>query len=369
MEWDRPPRGGRGPGQQDLQEILEKLKSQFGGGGPFPKKIVGIVVAVLILLLVGINSYYTVAPRETGVVQRFGRFVRTAPPGPHLKLPFGIETVKKVETGRLLQREYGYRTLQPGTRSRFTEKGYEDEARMLSGDLNVVDLQWAVQYKIEEPMRYLFQVQDVEGTLDDISESVVRRLVGTRYADEVLTVGRTEIAEMARREIQEIMDEYRTGLKITTVQLQNANPPDQVKAAFNEVNEARQDKERMINQAQESYNEKIPRAHGQARQLINQAEGYKVERINRAKGETRRFEEVLREYAKSPEVTTYRMYLESLHEFFGRLDRLIVFDEDQRQSLLPFMNLNQAETGPGPLRARPFSETSREAEPGDERSP
>lgn len=339
MDWDRPPHKGLG-NAQDLQELLENLKHRFESSS-FPRGPFMLLIVVVVILLIGLSAYYTVAPQETAVIQRFGRFVRTAEAGPHLKLPFGIETVNKVVTGRVMQREYGYRTLQPGVRSRFAEKGYEEEARMLSGDLNVVDLQWTVQYKIDNPTDYLFQVEDVEGTLDDISESVVRRIVGNRYADEVLTVGRADIASLAQEEMQKILDTYKTGIKITTVKLQNANPPDQVKAAFNEVNEARQEKERMINEAQEAYNQKIPKARGQARQVVTQAEGYKLERVNKATGEADRFKEVLKEYSKAPEVTRYRMYLESFGDFINRIDRLVVFDESQR-NLLPFYDLSDS---------------------------
>jgi membrane protease subunit HflK len=182
----------------------------------------------------------------------------------------------------------------------------------------------------------------VEGTLDDISESVVRRIVGNRYADEVLTVGRAAVADKARNEIQLIMDQYQTGLQIVTVKLQNANPPDPVKAAFNEVNEAKQERERMINEAQQVYNQKIPRATGEARQTITQAEGYALERVNRSQGDVARFLEILTEYAKAPDVTRRRMYLESFGEFLGHIDRLYVMDEKQT-NLLPLFDLSKGQ--------------------------
>ena len=339
MDWEKPPHRGRGPGDfHDLEEIFRRLKDRYKlpslFGGP-----VWIVVAVVAVLIMGFTSYYTVEPQETAVVQRFGKFIQIADAGLHFRIPFGIDTVKKVVTGRVLQREYGYRTVQPGVRSRFVEKGYEEESTMLSGDLNVVNLQWIVQYKVQDPVEYLFQAHDVEGTLDDISESVVRRIVGNRYADEVLTVGRADIAEKARKEIQLIMDQYKAGLSIVTVKLQNANPPDPVKAAFNEVNEARQEKERMINDAQQAYNQKIPRAMGEARQTITQAEGYALEQVNRSQGDVSRFTEILAEYQKAPDVTRRRMYLDSFGELIGRIDHLYVMDEKQT-NLLPLFNLS-----------------------------
>ncbi len=343
MDWEKPPRRGPAPGNlQDLERLFKQFRDRFNfstftGGGLW------LIVLAILVVLVGMNSYYTVEPQETAVVLRFEKYIHSAEAGLHFKVPFGIDTVQKVVTGRVLQREYGYRTVQPGVRSRLTEKGYEEESTMLSGDLNVVDLQWTVQYKVQDPVAYLFQVQDVEGTLDDISESMVRRIVGNRYADEVLTTGRSNIADLARNEIQQIMDQYRTGLQIITVKLQNANPPNPVKAAFNEVNEARQEKERMINEAQQAYNQKIPKAMGEARQTITQAEGYALERINRTEGEIRLFLSILTEYEKAPDVTKRRLYLEAAGDLIGRVDHLMIIDESQR-NLLPLFDLNRLST-------------------------
>lgn len=340
VDWERMPRKGNGPGGfEEFEKILSRIRNSarfpFSTQGPF-----WMLLLIVLLVLVLLNSYYIVEPQETGIVQRFGKYVYTTDAGLHFKIPFGIDTVQKVVTGRVLQREYGYRTTVPGVRSRFVEKGYEEEAKMLSGDLNVVDLQWTLQYKIQDPVDFLFRVQDVEGTLDDISESVVRRIVGNRYSDDVLTVGRASIAEKARSEIQEIMNSYETGLHIVAVQLQNANPPDPVRAAFNEVNEAQQERERMINDAQQAYNQKIPKALGEARQTVTQAEGYALERVNRSEGEARRFLEILSEYEKAPDVTRRRMYLEAMADLIGKVDSFYVMDEHYR-NLLPLFDLNR----------------------------
>lgn len=358
MDWDRPPNKGSGPGNvQDLEEVIRRFKGRFDFSSMSrgPVLLIGLLV---VALLVAINSYYTVQPEETAVVQRFGQFVRTADAGLHFKIPFGVEKVTKVVTGRVMQREYGYRTITPGVRSRFTKKGYEDESTMLSGDLNVVDIQWTVQYKIQSPQDYLFRVEDVVATLDDISESVMRRTIGNRTADVILTVGRAAIGDLARLESQQIIDSYKTGLQIITVKLQNANPPEAVKGAFNEVNEARQEKERVINEAQEVFNEKIPKARGQARQQISQAEGYAMEKVNRANGDADRFSSILAEYEKAPDITRRRLYLEAISEFTKRVDRMIVLDGEQ-SGILPFLNLNQTGGG-GPLpfdtdQAKPLS--------------
>lgn len=352
MHWERPPNRPQGPGNfQDLEEILRRLKERFKLSPASGMPIAALALLAL-LVLAGVNSYYTVEPQETAVVKRFGKFVYTRGAGLHFKIPLGVDHVQKVVTGRVLQREYGYRTLQPENRSRPASRGYEEESIMLSGDLNVVDLQWTVQYKVEEPVSYLFRVHDVEGTLDDISQSVIRRIVGNRYSDDVLTVGRASIAEHARVEIQNIMDQYQSGLRVVTVQLQNVNPPQAVRGAFNEVNESQQEKERMINEAQEAYNQRIPRAQGQARQTITQAEGYALERVNRAEGEARRFNDILTAYEKAPDVTRRRMYIEAFETLSNKVERLYVLDQKQ-SSILPHLDIGR--TVGGGIEGRPES--------------
>jgi len=343
MVWEKPPgrrMPERGEVPQNLEDVIRWLKDRYRQSPSSARRPIWLLIVVALLFLVGVNSYYTVDPEETAVVQRFGEFVGTADAGLHFKIPFGIETVRKVVTGRVLQREYGYRTSQPDVRSRFVEKGFEEESLMLSGDLNVVNLTWTVQYKINNPVDYLFRVSVVEATLDDISESVVRRIVGNRYADEVLTVGRASITEHARKEIQDIIDLYKTGLQIVTVKLQNVNPPKPVENAFNEVNEANQEKERMINEAQQAYNQKIPKAQGEARQAVTQAEGYALEKVNRSEGEIKRFLDILTEYEKAPDVTRQRMYIDSFEALMGRIDHLYVIDENQK-NLLPLFDINK----------------------------
>jgi len=343
MPWERPP-GRRAPERggppQDLDEIIRLVSDRLKHYGSSSRRLVLMIVVLVVLIAAGFNSYYTVEPQETAVIQRFGRYVGTAGAGLHFKIPFGVDSVNKVVTGRVHQREYGYRTVQPGVRSQFTEKGFEQESLMLSGDLNVVNVQWMVQYMIKDPVQYLFKVGGVEPTLDDISESVMRRIVGNRYSDEVITVGRDSVANQSRAEIQEIMDLYNTGLQIVAVKLQDVNPPNPVKPAFNEVNEAGQEKERMINEAQRAYNEKIPRAVGEARQTVTQAEGYALERVNKSEGEAKRFLDILAEYEKASEITRRRMYLDTFESMMGRVDHLYIVDESQK-NILPLLDLNK----------------------------
>ncbi len=346
MDWQKQPGHGGPPKPPDFFEFLNRLKSQFDfnflkkGGAAF-----FIIIPLVALLLY--NAYYIVQPQEVAVVQRFGAYNRTTGPGLNFKIPFGIEKVNKVPTGRVFQMEFGYRTKQAGVRSRFIEKGFEEESRMLTGDLNIIDLQWTIQYKIQNPVDWLFKVADVDATIYDVSESVMRRIVGNRYSDYVLTVGRAEIANAVKDEMQRILNKYQTGIKIITVKLQNANPPGPVKDAFNEVNEARQEKERMINEAQAAYNKEIPKALGQAKQMIAEAEGYALQRINRAKGESERFLSVLKEYKQYEDVTRRRFYLEAYQEFLKRIRNIYVVDADQK-ALLPFMDVGKG-TGAGAL--------------------
>jgi membrane protease subunit HflK len=339
MDWKGPP--GRGPGGiKDFEEILKKLREQFRGKFRFRGSLWLLLLAVLIVGGV-YASVYTVAPEEAGVIQRFGRYVRVTGPGLHFKLPFGIETVSKVKTGRNFQMEFGYRTVEAGVRSRFTERGFKEESLMLSGDLNVVDLQWTVQYKISDPKDFLFQVKDVDSAIRDMSESVMRRVVGNRLFDFVLTVGRAEIADKVKVDMQEVLDSYRTGIQVVNVKMQNVTPPGPVEAAFNEVNEAEQERESKINQAQAAYNREIPKAKGSALQTISKAEGYALERVNKAQGEASRFLDVLKEYRQAKDVTKRRLYLESMNQLLNGVGEIYLIDEDQK-GLVPLLDLQKA---------------------------
>ena len=339
MDWKGPP--SRGPGGiKDFEEMLQKIRERFRGRVRLGGSLWLLLVALLVVAA-GYTSFFRVATNETGVVQRFGRYVRSAGPGLQLKLPFGIEQVTKVKTGRNFQMEFGYRTVEAGVRSRFTERGFKEESLMLSGDLNVVDLQWTVQYKIGNPVDFLFQVKDVDSAIRDVSESVIRRVVGNRLFDFVLTVGRAEIADRVKVEMQEILDSYHSGIQVVNVKMQNVTPPEPVKAAFNEVNEAEQEKESKINQAQAAYNKEIPKAKGSALQTISQAEGYALERVNQAQGEAKRFLDVLKEYRQAKDVTKRRLYLESMGHVLNKVDEVYVIDAEQK-GLVPLLDLQKA---------------------------
>jgi len=328
-----------------LEEVIAKVLQQWRGfkGGP-----IVILIAIAAALILAWSVWFTVQPEETGIVQRFGKVVRTAGPGLHFKLPYGIETIRTVPTARVLKEEFGFRTFAAGERSRYVEKPYDKaESLMLTGDLNVIDVQWIIQYRIEDPIRYLFHVRNTGKTIRDVTEAIMRRVVGNRLGSDVLTVGRVGVSSEAKEEIQKVLSDYETGVRLVTVELQDVTPPDTVKPAFNEVNESRQDRERTINQAQEQANREIPKARGVATQSISEAEGYALERVNRAKGEADRFQAILAEYEQAPEVTGRRLYLEAMGGFLAELKGLYIVDAEQK-ALVPWLSLESGLVG-GPI--------------------
>ena len=285
--------------QDGLNDTLENIRRTLK---KFKQGSVWMLIAVFALLVTFWTGWFTVQPEETGIVQRFGKVIDTADPGLHFKIPFGIDTVRLVPTARVLKEEFGFRTLAsvPGQKTKYNPGDeYTDESLMLTGDLNVIDVQWIIQYRIEDPTRYLFKVRDTPKTIRDTTEAVMRRAVGNRLGSDVLTTGRVAVSAEAKEEIQKILTSYEIGVRLVTVELQDVTPPDTVKPAFNEVNESRQDKEQTINKAQEQDNREIPKARGVATQSISEAEGYALERVNRAKGEAARFESILTEYLQS----------------------------------------------------------------------
>ncbi|OGF58989.1 MAG: HflK protein [Candidatus Fischerbacteria bacterium RBG_13_37_8] len=296
------------------------------------------VIWVIIAFIILISCMYQIGPGEAGIIQRFGKHVRTTHAGLHLKLPAGIEKLTKVNIEHVFKEEFGYRTRKAGVVTEYEDKKYQEESLMLTGDLNCAEVEWIVQFKIAEPEKYLFKVRRPETTLRDLSEAVTRQVIGDRTVTEVLTVGREEIANQIQLQLQELINLYEVGIKVITVKLQDVNPPDPVKPAFNEVNEAKQEKERSINQAWEDYNKVVPRAEGEAQQIIAEAEGYEQERVNRALGEAKRFSSVLEEYRKAPEVTKQRLYLETLNEIIPQVKQIYVIDPAQK-SVIPFIPL------------------------------
>jgi membrane protease subunit HflK len=328
----------------DINDIASDFRKRASGFGA--RRITLIVAGVLFFAFM-MSSWFTVQPEETGVIQRFGAVNRTVGPGLHYKFPIGIESATMVPTARVLKEEFGFITTATpsGARSQYAEgkTKFQEVSLMLTGDLNVIDVQWIVQYRIEDPEQFLFQVRDPRQTIRDTAEAIMRQVVGNRLGSDVLTVGRVAVSTEVRDEMQRLLTEYKTGVRLVTVELQDVTPPDAVKPAFNEVNAARQDRERIINQAQERANREIPQARGEANRTISEAEGYAVERVNRAQGEATRFTTVLSDYRKAPEVTRQRLYLEAMSSILPGAKSLYVVDSEQK-SLLPLLRLEGGQT-------------------------
>lgn len=297
-------------------------------------KVIALAIAAVALVF---SSVYTVAPEEVGIVQRFGEYVQTTESGLNFKIPF-IETVRIVPVERQLKQEFGYRTIESGIQSQYVKAGYREESLMLTGDLNLADVEWVVQYRIADPYNYLFKVRNPDKTLRDMAEAATRQVVGNRTVNEVLTIGRASVAARVQEILQELNIEYETGVRIEQVVLQDINPPDDVKRSFNAVNEAQQQRETLINQARSDYNRVIPRARGEALQTIQQAEGYAVDRVNRAIGEVSAFRDLHTEYVRAPEVTKRRIYYETMQEILPTIGNKVVTDQDG-SGVLPLLQM------------------------------
>ncbi|MEN8199059.1 MAG: FtsH protease activity modulator HflK [Thermodesulfobacteriota bacterium] len=331
-----------------LQDLFSDSPKKESGDGPPSKsappnplgsigKILGIVL--VILLLQGIYaSFYKINPGEVGVVLRLGKYNRTSEPGLHFKVPY-LDSLYKVDVEEIRKEEFGFRSRYPGQKSSFDRRGYDMESLMLTADKNVINVAWIVQYRVSDPNAYLFKIKDVRQAVRDLSESVTRRIVGNMDFDYVLS-NRDLLAANVKQELQKELKNLQAGLSIGTVQFQDINPPDKVKPAFNEVNEADQDMKRLVNEAEEIYNQKIPRARGNALQIVEEAHGYAVGRVNDAKGESQRFLSVLTEYKNAPDVTRKRMYIETMQEVLPQVESVYVMDENQ-QSPLPLLNLSK----------------------------
>jgi len=304
-----------------------------------PKTFVGVVAAGL-LIFIGWNSFYTVSAESVGVVQRFGHYHEVVNPGLHVKFPLGIDTIQQVPIKRQLKEEFGFGT-QGATFDRQVSSFQEWnlESTIVTGDLNTALVEWVIQFRIESAFDFLFKVRDPGEALRDISESVMREVIGDRTVDEVLTIGRQSIENSAQIKMQEVVNLYQMGLKIDQVQLKNVNPPKPVQSSFDEVNEAQQERERVINVARGQYNKAVPNAKGLADQAIRSSEGYAIQRVNEAKGDAAKFSALLSEYEKAPEVTKRRLYLETMRQVLPRVENKIVLDT-KVASVLPLLPLS-----------------------------
>jgi len=315
--------------------------------GP-PRGLVIIGVLVLLGAIMLLTMFYTVEADEVAVVQRFGKYMRQEEPGLRMKLPLGIETKRLVKVKRVDKEEFGFRTEEAGVRTRYSKSSFLDESLMLTGDLNVAEVPWIVQYRIVDPVKYLFGNRNPKLALRDVAQIVMRSVVGDYTVTEVLTERRAEIEHQVQLKMQELLNLYETGLRVETVKMQGVTPPsDEVKRAFNEVNEAQQEQARKINEAVQAFNQEVPRERGEAERTIAKAEGYAINRTNTAKGDTARFNALLTEYRKGPEVTRRRLYLETMREILPTVKQVYVFDGEQPSSVLPFLDLQRGDMAPG----------------------
>jgi membrane protease subunit HflK len=302
-----------------------------------PVRLIAGVVAVILLIALGWTSCYTVQAESEGVVLRFGKFLKTVEPGLQFKLPFGIDQVTVLPTRRQLKLEFGFVT--PGyTNVDQPATDVEEERSMVTGDLNAALVEWVVQYRIDDPKQYLFDVRNPGQTLRDLSEAAMREVIGDRTVDEVITIGRQDIEISALARMQELAKRYKLGVRVDQVQLKNVNPPAEVQASFNEVNKAQQDRENAINIANGDYNEAVPKAKGQADQTIRGAEGYRFKRVNEAQGDVASFNAMLQQYIKAPEITRTRLYLETMGDVLPATGEKIIIDDSMR-NVLPLLPL------------------------------
>lgn len=310
-----------------LKESLSKLKGAIGS-----------FIVIFLIVIAGFSSYYTVEPDEEAIVIRFGKYINTTQPGLHFKVPFGIDKVIKVKTKIVHQAEFGFRTTNINTRrTTYADKGYESESLMLTGDLNVAEVQWVVQFQISDPFKFLFKTSEPVTNVRDVAESIMRRVVGDKLVNEVLTTGRVVIASDAKALMQEVLDKYDLGITLKSIKLQDVNPPRVVQPSFNDVNSAKQEQEKMINQAEEAYNKVIPEARGKAQKLISEAEGYSMSVINRAYGDAERFDAIYKEYRRAPSITRKRIFLETMEKIFENLSQITIVDPKVK-GLLPIFS-------------------------------
>ena len=309
---------------------------------PFKKYMIPIAVVIGIIIL-GYSSVFTVKANQEAAMLRFGKYTETVGPGLHFKLPFGIDRVYAGEVKRIYNEEFGYRTIRSGRESMidYNFRGASEVSLMLTGDRNCAEVHWVVRYKIKNLKEFLFRVRDVQSTIRDVSEAVMRKIVGDMSIDEVLTIGRRKIEEIAETEIETVLDTYGCGIDIQVVNLKGVNPPEDVKDAFDAVNKAVQMRDQITNEAEGKKNKVIPAAIGKKQQTISEAEGYKIKRINEATGDTKAFLAVWKEYEKAKDVTKRRLYLETMQRVLPKCEEIYIIDKDQK-GILPILNLGES---------------------------
>jgi membrane protease subunit HflK len=373
-QWTPPGSSGQGGRPVDPIEEIKRIWAQMKNGGgpgsgggrpsglPVPSgfnPLLLLLIAVPLWLLSGI---FIVAPDERGIVLRFGKVVREAPSGPGYHLPWPIEEVLRPSVTQIRKEEFGFRTVSIGPPARYVDE--DSEALMVTGDENIVKLQFIVQYRIQQtvegPTDFLFNVRDPEKTVRDAAEATMREVIGHNVIDDALTEGKERIQNDAQALLQQVLDHYDSGIEVVTLKLQDVDPPDQVADAFKDVISAQQDRERLINESRGYANDVVPKARGQAAQLLNEAAAYSQAKLNEAEGAASRFIALQEEYARATEVTRTRLWLETMEDVLGR-SNLLLMDESAGKQVVPYLPLDKminreppvsAEPAPAPARPR-----------------
>lgn len=330
----------KGPDLGDFKDKWQGIKKKLPGGS---------LLFLILLVLWALSGIYIVEPDEVGVVQRFGKFNRITTPGPHYHLPYPIEKVKTPKVTRIQRVEVGFRTISKSLLSKNVQyRLVPEESLMLTGDENIIDVQFIVQYQIKDPKQYLFNIADPEKTVKDAAEAAMREIIGYNKIDSALTSGKLAIQNDTKELLQNILDKYNSGIKVVAVQLQDVHPPRQVVDAFKDVASAKEDKIRYINEAEAYRNDLIPKTRGEVAAIVNEAMAYKETVVRKAKGETARFLSVLKEYRKAKDITRKRIYLETLEEVLsGSNVRKILFTDKSAQKVVPYLPLNRLERKKG----------------------
>jgi membrane protease subunit HflK len=316
----------------DEEKKAKRVRKSVG-----PAMLFWLIVLAL-AVVAGFSSVYVVDETENAVITRFGKYQQTVGSGLHVKLPFGIDKNYNVDIKTLRAEQFGFKTIKSGRNNEY-KNNIAEESEMLTGDLNIVDVEWVIQYKVVDPRQWLFNVYEREQTIRDISRSVINTLVGDRAIFDVISADRSTIQNLAQEQMNENFKALGLGINVTTVQFQNVVPPVEVQAAFEDVNKASQDMKRLINEGKEEYNKEIPKAQGEADRQIQVAEGYASERVNMAKGDVARFNAVYEEYKRAPKATKERIYLETMAEIFGSETKPELIDSEL-ENLVPVKNLN-----------------------------
>jgi len=357
MAWNdndkQNPWGGNGQTPPELDAVIKDFKNKFdnffGGkkssgskeGGNIPSAGGFKYIFILALLVWGLSGIYIIDPAEKGVVLRFGAFQEETSQGPHWHLPFPIETLNRINVEQIRTAEIGYRNVVSGSR-RFGGN-VSSESLMLTKDENMIDAKFAVQYKINDVQAYLFNVANPDATLRHVAESAIRQVVGKNTMDYILTEGRVDIADSIRQRSQELLDMYEIGLQITTVNMQDAQPPEQVQASFSDAVKAREDKQRLINEAQTYANDILPKSRGKAARMLEESKAYKSEVVSKSEGESSRFKQILTEYEKAPEVTRERLYRETMEVVLANTSKVVVDSKANSMMYLPIDKLISAQ--------------------------